>query len=287
MRNFLTKIKIFPKFKFYYSNLKFFATMEPLASSFKSTAKVFLEDSYLYTLSDCILREIIIDEKDPLYLNLIFDKTIFHPQGGGQPSDTGDIIHENIRFNLVELSYDKERENILHKIRLNNSEDIKYFQRNNKFSQQINDSKRKINARLHSAGHLLDVCVKSLGLDWIPGKGFHFEESPYVEYVGKMPTDEKIKEILTEKCNALINSVEENNKSIVKVYEYKDANQVMKEIPEYLPKDKPIRYVKLFDQDDGCPCGGTHVKHVKDIGGMKVVKIAKKGKNVRVSYQLA
>lgn len=36
---------------------------------------------------------------------------------------------------------------------------------------QIDEKRRKLNARLHSAGHLLDVVVKKLGQDWVPGKG--------------------------------------------------------------------------------------------------------------------
>jgi Ser-tRNA(Ala) deacylase AlaX len=42
--------------------------------------------------------------------------------------------------------------------------------------------------------------------------------------------------------------------------------------------------VKLSDQDKGCPCGGTHVKHLKDIIGVTVTKIKKKGKGIRISY---
>jgi len=38
--------------------------------------------------------------------------------------------------------------------------------------------------------------------------------------------------------------------------------------------------------DKGCPCGGTHVKHIKDILGINIIKINKKGKNIRVSYSV-
>ena len=259
--------------------------MEPLKST--STAKLFLNDSYLCKMTDCNLEQTKIDEKDPLNLYLVFDKTIFHPQGGGQPADIGDIIFETKKYSVLELLYDKEKEIISHKIKLADPKEIEYFVIGKKFDMEINESKRRINARLHSAGHLLDVCVKMLGLEWLPGKGFHFEESPYVEYIGKIPNDEKLKDTLTEKCNFLIKTIEQGNKMISKVYEYEEACKIIKEVPEYLPKDKPIRYIKLFDNDEGCPCGGTHVKHISDIGGMKIVKITKKGKNLRVSYQLA
>jgi len=35
-----------------------------------------------------------------------------------------------------------------------------------------------------------------------------------------------------------------------------------------------------------CPCGGTHVEKVGEVGALTVTKIAKKGKNIRVSYAL-
>ena len=44
---------------------------------------------------------------------------------------------------------------------------------------------RKINSKIHSAGHLLDVAMRRAGSsDLNPGKGYHFQEGPYVEYVG-------------------------------------------------------------------------------------------------------
>jgi Ser-tRNA(Ala) deacylase AlaX len=55
-------------------------------------------------------------------------------------------------------------------------------------------------------------------------------------------------------------------------------------VPPYIPKGQDLRVVKLTKEDEGCPCGGTHVKNVTDIEGIEITKIQKKGKNTRVSY---
>ena len=65
---------------------------------------------------------------------------------------------------------------------------------------------------------------------------------------------------------------------------YEEAEKVLTEVPPYIPKGDSFRVVKLSSEDRGCPCGGTHVKAIKDIEEMKVTKIVKKGKNTRVSY---
>ena len=66
---------------------------------------------------------------------------------------------------------------------------------------------------------------------------------------------------------------------------YEEAGEALKEgVPPYIPKGQDLRVIKLTDEDDGCPCGGTHVKHVTDIYEIEVTKIVKKGKNTRVSY---
>jgi len=44
--------------------------------------------------------------------------------------------------------------------------------------------------------------------------------------------------------------------------------------------------LKLTESDAGCPCGGTHVQHVKDIAKIKISKIVKKGKNIQVKYEV-
>merc|ERR1712232_885145 len=52
-----------------------------------------------------------------------------------------------------------------------------------KVNCRIDEKVRRINARVHTAGHLLDRAAKDLEWKWIPGKGYHFPDGPYVEYV--------------------------------------------------------------------------------------------------------
>lgn len=70
----------------------------------------------------------------------------------------------------------------------------------------MNADKRRLYARLHSAGHLLDIAVEKMGLKWLPGKGYHFEDSPYVEYIGSPDGSnlEELRRLLDEECAKLI-----------------------------------------------------------------------------------
>ena len=72
----------------------------------------------------------------------------------------------------------------------------------------------------------------------------------------------------------------------MKVCEYEEAKEILVEVPKYIPEGQAFRVVKLMEEDKGCPCGGTHVPHIRDIGKVTVSKIKKAGKNVRVSYQV-
>lgn len=60
----------------------------------------------------------------------------------------------------------------------------------------------------------------------------------------------------------------------------------MGNLPDYLKEAQNVRYVQLAKFDTGCPCGGTHVDHVKELGRVIIQKVLKKGKNVRVSYKV-
>ncbi len=94
--------------------------------------------------------------------------------------------------------------------------------------------------------------------------------------------------MITDAANAIIKEKQDAASAeavYAKVLPYDEAGKILQNgIPPYIPAGQDFRVVKLTNEDEGCPCGGTHVKSVLDIVGIEVTKIVKKGKNTRVSY---
>lgn len=154
----------------------------------------------------------------------------------------------------------------------------------------INKEKRLLNARVHSAGHLIDVCFHEMGFKNEGTKGCHFPDTPSVDFAGKLSAEERerLKTELPKKINEMIKSLPETDTVKIENCSYEEAGKVLGEVPSYLKPGASVRVVKVNSFDKGCPCGGTHVKHVKEIGAVKVEKIKNSGsKGFRISYQVA
>lgn len=238
-------------------------------------SRLYYEDSYLFE-TETIISD--IDSTNGFLLK--FEKTIFHPQGGGQPADEGLILFENKEFQILQIITDKNSDEIWHEINPQTTQ----FRINDKILMKINPEKRVHYARLHSAGHLIDICISNLNIGLNAVKGYHFPEGPYVEYTGQIPSNlDNLKENVEKYCEEKINGTDEKWNVKSGIYTYEEAIQLFK-VPSYVLKDKSTRFLRLIEDDYGRPCGGTHVKHVKEIGKLLISKIAKKGKNLRVSY---
>ncbi len=209
---------------------------------------------------------------------LILDQTIFYPQGGGQPYDVGTIHHSQGRFRVSEV---RMKEGIVHHI---GTIEHGAFSIGENVLLKIDETRRRLNARLHSAGHLIDVAVESFRKNWVAGKGYHFPEGPYVEYEAEITPEEiePFRKMLEQKTNHLLHQHTPVKKQIV---EKENVHELCGFTPDYLPDGKPVRVITLSGSK-GCPCGGTHVENTKEIGLVHVTKITSKKGIIRVSYSL-
>ena len=75
----------------------------------------------------------------------------------------------------------------------------------------VDPERRSKNAKLHSAGHVIDAAVTRLGLaDKLQaGKGYHFEDGPYVEYTGAL--DATVIAALVDQLNQAVSAIIEEN----------------------------------------------------------------------------
>ncbi|KAL3505740.1 hypothetical protein ACH5RR_031122 [Cinchona calisaya] len=218
---------------------------------------------------------------------LILDSTIFHPQGGGQPADTGVITSAGFKFVVQEVrSKDKI---VYHYGFFDNSENEalkKNLEKGAEVLLQVDAERRKLNSRLHSAGHLLDVCMTNVGLGHLePAKGYHFPDGPFVEYKGTAPQNElqNKQQHLELEANNLI---AKGGKVFVATLPYNEAAELCGGcLPDYIPKESSPRIVRL-GENPGCPCGGTHVSDLSEILGIKVSQIRTKKRMTKVFYNV-
>ncbi|PON80350.1 Alanine-tRNA ligase, archaea [Parasponia andersonii] len=219
---------------------------------------------------------------------LILDRTVFHPQGGGQPADTGFITVDDSDFKFVVQDVRSKDGIVFHYGFIENSseESESKLEKGKKVVLYVDESRRKLNSRLHSAGHLLDACMQNAGLGHLePGKGYHFPDGPFVEYKGTVPQNElpnKQKELELE-VNSLISR---GGKVSVAVVPYQEAAEMCGgSLPDYIPKESTPRIVK-FGSFPGCPCGGTHVSDISEITSVTVSQIRTKKGLTKVFYNV-
>eukprot|EP01147_Barroeca_monosierra_P005704 gene5704-8991_t len=219
---------------------------------------------------------------------ITLDKSIFHPQGGGQPSDVGIIksaSDQQVEFKVEHVLIDKEQSGIIQHtgvfaspnrllmyVTRRNYPSCSTFAPGDNVTLHVDPERRRLHARLHSAGHLLDAAMTLIGrTDLKPSKGYHFPDgNAYVEYIGNIAPEEREDTVikLNSACTSLVN----------------DDSQVGVVIEQENDSCLPMRTVTIANSS--CPCGGTHVKNTSELKGICVTRIKKNKKAVKVYYTL-
>jgi len=219
---------------------------------------------------------------------VILDQTILYPQGGGQPCDTGSIVSLDGTINFCVTDVRSKSGVVYHYGKFDGSNDVEasFFQPKQEVNIFVDGARRQHNSRLHSAGHLLDSCMRHIGLGSLePGKGHHFPDGPFVEYKGAIPSkDLESKRVALElDANHLIKC---GGQVRAEILPYSEAAALCGgTLPDYIAKDSWPRIVCL-GENPGCPCGGTHVADISEIGDVKVTQIRIKKGVTKVSYNV-
>jgi len=240
------------------------------------TELLYLQD---FDVESCQATVVEITELDDGNTDIRLDKTCFYPRGGGQDWDTGTIAFEDTLF-LVESVRIDEHGEVHHCGQFKNG----FLSAGNKVACSVDASRRAINTRLHSAGHVLDMAVDSLGLEWIATKGQHFPDLSAIEYSGEWNPEEaeNLKASIENTANQCIKKGSTNTLRFVSKEE---MESICKHVPQNIPENKPSRVV-MYGETFGIPCGGTHLKNIKDVGSVTITKLKSKKGVIRLSYSI-
>jgi Ser-tRNA(Ala) deacylase AlaX len=229
-----------------------------------------------FGVTECDAEVVSLDEYEGKQV-VVLDQTCFYPKGGGQDFDQGIISSGSATFEVEAVFFvDGEVKHIGHY-----TKDV--LKAGDTVHCKVKENRRLLNTRLHSGGHLLDMAVRQLGWGWIPGKGAHYPDMSFVEYGGEFDGEQKQKYIdeLQAEIDMLISKGSVNTIKFMTVEEMEATGAV---VPDNLPKGKPTRAV--FYDDFAVPCGGTHVRDIKDIGKLTVTNVKRRSGNIKVSYKV-
>ncbi|MBS7654230.1 MAG: alanyl-tRNA editing protein AlaXM [Candidatus Bathyarchaeia archaeon] len=233
------------------------------------TKALYLEDSYL---KECDATVVKVTQGK----YVVLDQTIFYPKGGGQPHDAGKMIRGDEIFNVVyvgkfgdEISHEVDREG------LKEGDKVRCF---------LDWERRYKFMRSHTAAHLLAslICNETGAL--VTGNQIEEEKIRFDFSLEKMD-----REVIIE-C---INKVNEVLKKDIPVTWYELPREEALKIPgvvkmaEAFPPDIPsLRIVEITGIDKQAD-GGTHVRNLREVGQIRLLKIESKGRlNKRVYFTL-
>lgn len=230
------------------------------------TEKVYMSQPHLTTFVSQVSSK--GEDKDGQFLRL--SQTIFHPQGGGQPFDTGFMkTKDNRQVNVIKVlkempegSKDPSVFNVKHYV---SPSDVLAI--GDEVEMSIDVERRRLNARLHSAGHLIAALVDKQFPMWKAVSGHHVPREARVEFDPKGET---------------------NTVKTTDIKSYLDI-----ELPKHIQSaakvavhiDEKVRTIQL-GEFEAVPCGGTHVADLSVLKSIEIKSVSLKSKKLRVSYHV-
>jgi misacylated tRNA(Ala) deacylase len=230
---------------------------------------LYLEDSYL---RECDAQ--VLSVKNGRYV--ILDKTIFYPKGGGQPCDIGEINKGNEKIKVVYV--EKLSDEISHEV------DREFLKEGDKVHCLLNWEHRYKIMRSHTAAHVFASLIckgtgalvtgNQLGVDRIR---FDFNLEEFNRNILRYYIDRAnsyFKQDIPVRCYVLSREKALKIPGVIKMAEA---------LPPNIPFLRIVEVVGIDKQADG----GTHVKNLREIGAIELIKAQNKGKyNRRIYFKL-
>jgi misacylated tRNA(Ala) deacylase len=212
---------------------------------------------------------------------ILLDGTYFYPEGGGQPADRGTLAWDGGRAAVVDVQ--KEHGDVRHYI---DDRQGDLPAEGDEVSGQIDEERRQKVRRMHTAQHVVSKVVLDVFGAQTAGNQIHTDRSR-IDFEPADFSDEDVA-VIEERTNVALEQdlpVEKKQMARDQAEEQTPAGRGLLDlIPDHVD---PLRMVKIGDLDL-CPCGGTHVDRLSEVGRVRITNRTSKGADVdRIEFELA
>jgi misacylated tRNA(Ala) deacylase len=234
-----------------------------------TTELLFRADAYLTTTT---ARVVAVHER-----GIELDRTIFYPTGGGQQGDTGALVRASgERLAIVDTRKGDTMDSVLHVA----APSTPLPEAGETLTLEIDWPRRYALMRLHTALHVMSCVVVA------PVTGGNISpDKARLDFDIDMSLLDAAN--IERETNALIARRVETETVWISDAELDARPELVKTMSVQPPRGAGrVRLLKIPGIDLQ-PCGGTHVRNIGEIGGIRVLKIRSEGKrNRRVEIAL-
>ena len=201
---------------------------------------------------------------------VVLDRTLFYPEGGGQPGDTGVfLLPDGREIKVGDARKGAVADEVVHML----TDATTVLTPGMRLRGRLDWERRHRLMRMHTCLHLLSAVIIAPVTGGAVGDGygrldFDLPESPEREEV-------------QEKLNALIRRDAPVVFRWISEAELDARPELVKTMSVQPPRGRG--HVRLVEVEgiDLQPCGGTHVRRIGEIGEVFISKVEKKGKQNR------
>ena len=226
------------------------------------TIELFREDGYL---TKCDATVVAVDGN-----GVCVDQTVFYPEGGGQPGDTGKMMRAD-GGELAVIDTRKTRESGAHLHFITDGEAPPEV--GERVGLEIDWARRHRLMRMHSCLHLLCVAVPAP----VTGGAINDGSGRLDFYLPDPPDKTRVEADL----NRLIQADHQMRLRWISDEEMAQQPELVKTMSVKPPTGSGRVRLVEFEGADLQPCGGTHVASSGEIGTVRVQSIKSKGKQNR------
>ena len=210
---------------------------------------------------------------------VVLDRTLFYPLGGGQHWDTGVLSGPN---GDVQVSEVRGRGDVSHTVADNHQ-----FQVGDEVRGTIDWATRYAHMRMHTAQHLMSGLAYEMfdGVRTV-GNQIHADRSR-IDF-NPISFDETMLSDLVAAANDRIDQRLDVTDTVMTRDEINGIMPADRTNMDLLPASvSSLRIVQIGDRVDMCPCAGTHVSNIGELGHVQFLGKKSKGKGTqRFSYTL-
>ena len=236
------------------------------------------EQRYLPDADDVTEFEATVTEATDDYV--VLDGTYFYPEGGGQPADHGALEWDGGRAEVTNVR--------------KNHGDVRHYvegvegdlpESGDRARGEIDAERREAHRRMHTAQHVVSrVVLDEFGAE-TAGNQIHADRSR-IDFEPVDFSDADVETIERESNEAI-----ERDLSVTKAERPRaeaearvdEGRALLDMIPDHVD---PLRVVEI-EEFDYCPCGGTHVDSLGELGRVRITGRESKGADTeRIEFVL-